>query len=121
MAEEKQESTERLPDTRKFVNFLFYKVDPAWRRLPEAERKKGKEDFSITVEKYKEMVVTTTYSLVGIRGDCDMLLWRVAENMDDFQRMGSELLSTGLGKWLSTPYSYMAMTRKSMYVDKHKH
>ena len=26
---------------RQYVNFVFYKVDPAWRRLPEDERSKG--------------------------------------------------------------------------------
>ena len=121
MSEEKQETAERQPDTRKFVNFLFYKVDPAWRRLPEGKRKKGKEEFQGVVEKFKDKVSTSNYSLVGIRGDCDILLWRVTDNMDYFQEMGSALLATGLGKWLTSPYSYMAMTRKSMYVDKHKH
>jgi hypothetical protein len=27
---------------RQYVNFAFYKIDPAWRRLPESERTKGK-------------------------------------------------------------------------------
>jgi chlorite dismutase len=27
---------------RQYVDFAFYKIDPAWRRLPESERTKGK-------------------------------------------------------------------------------
>ena len=30
---------------RQFVNFAYYKVDPAWRRLPEDERTRGKQEF----------------------------------------------------------------------------
>jgi hypothetical protein len=29
---------------RQFVNFAFYKVDPAWRRLPEDVRTQGKQE-----------------------------------------------------------------------------
>lgn len=121
MSEEKQEVQERQPETRKFVSFLFYKIDPAWRRLPEQERKKGKEEFRQVVEKFKDKVSTTSYTLVGLRPDTDILLWRVTDEMDNFQEMSTALSATGLGKWLTTPYSFLAMTRKSMYVDKHKH
>ena len=34
----------KLP--RQFVSFACFKVDPAWRRLSEAEKKKGKEEFA---------------------------------------------------------------------------
>ncbi len=37
---------------RQYVNFAFYKVDPAWRRLPESERTKGKQEFLRAVEEY---------------------------------------------------------------------
>jgi chlorite dismutase len=121
MSEEKQEIQERQPETRKFVSFLFYKADPAWRRLPEQERKKGKEEFQEVVEQFKDKVSTTSYTLVGLRPDTDILLWRVTDDMDNFQEMSTALSATGLGKWLTTPYSFLAMTRKSMYVDKHKH
>ena len=38
-----------------------------------------------------------------------------------FQEMTSKLLATGLGKYLTTPYSYLAMTKRSIYVDHHVH
>ena len=31
------------------------------------------------------------------------------------------LLGTGLGNYLTVPYSYLAMTKRSMYIDKHLH
>ena len=35
--------------------------------------------------------------------------------------MSSALLKTVLGKYISIPYSFLAMTKRSMYVDKHVH
>jgi chlorite dismutase len=106
---------------RQFVNFAFYKVDPAWRRLSREERERGKVEFEGVVKNWKDRVMVVSYTLVGIRGDCDLMLWRITEQLENFPRMTAQLLQTGLGKWLSTPYSYLAMTRRSMYVDKHEH
>ena len=36
-------------DGRQFVKFSFYKVDPLWRRLPEAERLETKSEFAAVV------------------------------------------------------------------------
>jgi len=62
-----------------------------------------------------------SYSLVGLRAEADFLLWRISEALDDFQQMSLALLRTGLGKYITIPYSYVAMTKRSMYVDKHVH
>ena len=43
---------------RQYVNFVFYKVDPAWRRLPESERAKGKQEFLRAVETDGEWKLT---------------------------------------------------------------
>ena len=37
------------------------------------------------------------------------------------QEMSAQLLATELGKYLTTPYSYLSMTKRSVYVDKHAH
>ena len=52
---------------RQYVNFAFYKADPAWRRLPESERAKGKQEFIRAVEEYTGKVLVVAYSSVGIR------------------------------------------------------
>src|SRR3989338_3458534 len=109
------------PIIRQFVNFRFFQVDPAWRRLPDEEKRQGKQEFINVVERYKRQMIINCYSLVGIRGDVDFLLWRISETLESFQDMSAELLETGLGKYVRIPYSYLAMTKRSMYVDKHEH
>lgn len=106
---------------RQFVNFRFFQVDPVWRRLSENEKKKGREQFADVVERYQRSMIINGYSLIGIRGDADFMLWRISETLELFQEMSTELLRTGLGKYVRIPYSYLAMTKRSMYVDKHEH
>ena len=109
------------PPKRQFVNFGYYKVDPQWRRLPKDERDAGKQEFIRSIEEYTGKVIVVPYTTVGIRGDCDFLLWRISYELELFQEMSSKMLSTGLGKYLSTPYSYLSMTKRSVYVDNHIH
>ena len=108
-------------DRRQFVNFAFYQVEPAWRRLPEEERRKGKCQFIDVVKTYEQDMIVVPYSLMGIRGDCDFMLWRIGYDPLKLQEMSAHLLATELGKYLTTPYSYLSMTKRSVYVDKHTH
>ncbi|MFQ5778903.1 MAG: chlorite dismutase family protein, partial [Terriglobia bacterium] len=107
---------------RQVVNFLFYQVDPAWRRLPAGERKQGRHDFCRIVQDYaaNEMCILP-YSLVGIRGDCDFLLWRIGYELEPMQEMAARLLGTRLGHYLRVPYSYLSMTKRSIYLVGHEH
>ncbi|MDE3095355.1 MAG: chlorite dismutase family protein [Chloroflexota bacterium] len=106
------------PAMRQYVQFAFYKVDPAWRRLPPGAREAAKREVEAAVAAASERMQVRPYSLVGIRGDADFLLWQISDGLESFQDAATRLLSTGLGPYLSTPYSYLAMTRKSVYVDK---
>lgn len=103
---------------RQYVNFAFYRLDPAWRRLPHHEREVGKKDFKSVVEEFTSEMIILPYTLVGIRADADLMLWRIATDLDLFQRMTTKLLMTGLGTYLAPAYSYLAMTKRSIYMDK---
>ena len=109
---------ERTP-RRQFVKFAFFQVDPAWRALPSDERERGKQAFAEVVAHWSERIVVRSYTLVGVRGDCDMLLWLVSERLEDLQEIQTQLLRTPLGPYLRSPYSYLAMTKRSTYVDRY--
>jgi chlorite dismutase len=121
LSEHKPKPQPSEDDRRQFVNFCFYKVDSPWRRLPEEERKRGKQQFIEVVKSYEQETITIPYCLVGIRGDCDFMLWRIGYDVLKFQEMAARLLATDLGKYLTVPYSYLSMTKRSVYVDKHVH
>ena len=106
MAAPEQQSPAQAP-RRQYVNFAFYKLDPAWRRLPDERARKGKQEFIRAVEDYAGKVLVIPYSTVGIRGDCDFMLWRISYELELFQQMTSKMLASGLGKYLTTPYSVL--------------
>ena len=107
--------------TRQYVNFAFYRIDPTWRRLPKEEREASKKEFSAAVEEWRERMLLIPYSTVGLRPDTDFILWRIGDSLELFQGMTRQLNGTSLGAYLMTPYSFVAMTKRSIYVDKHVH
>ncbi len=106
---------------RQFVRFGAYRVDPAWRRLPQEERDASRKEFLAALEESRASLMIRTYSCLGTRGDCDFLLWMISDRLEAFQELQASLLKSSLGKYLALPHSYLAMTRRSVYVDKHVH
>lgn len=119
--EQQSQQSPPQPPRRQYCNFVFYRVDPAWRRLSEDERTRGKQEFIRAVEEYQGKVMVIPYTTVGIRPETDIMLWRISYELELFQEMSSKVLASGLGKYLSTPYSYLSMTKRSIYVDNHSH
>jgi chlorite dismutase len=54
---------------------------------------------------------------MGLRGDADFLLWQIGDSLDDIQALATAVMSTSMAPYLSMPYSYLAMTRRSVYVS----
>jgi chlorite dismutase len=105
---------------REFVRFSFYQLAPEWRRLPAADRKRQKEEFVRVVGEGGRKFMIYSYSLIGTRGDCDFLLWQATKNFDHFQELPRRVNNTELGAYLTLPYSYFALTRRSIYVNKYE-
>jgi len=106
---------EKPPERRQVVRFAFYKLDTAWRRLSAERQASSKIEFGETIESFNGHLLLRPYGLVGIRGDCDFLLWQVAEDLDSLVALQTALNRTDLGAYLTLPYSYLAMTRRSIY------
>lgn len=104
---------------RQFVNFAFYKLDPAFRRLPDEERDQGKREFLSLLEEYdgSDDMILLSYSTMGLRTDAELMLWRISYKLEDFQAMSTKMYRTGLGKYLTPTYSYFSQTKRSMYMD----
>ena len=103
------------PSSGQYVAYTFYKVDPAWRRLPVDERAAGKDAFAEVVESWAERLEVRAYSTAGVRPDCDFFLWKITERYEDLGELGAALNGTPLAGWLETPYSYLATTKASQY------
>ena len=104
-----------------YVAYTFFRVDPAWRRLPVEERAAHKDAFADVIEehapRYDHLRV---YSTTGVRPETDFFLWKITERYEDLGELGAALNATPLAGWLETPYSYLATTRASQYTQARK-
>ena len=99
-----------------YVGYRFFRVDPAWRRLPVEERAAGKDAFAEVVEDFAERMDVRAYSVTGVRPDADFFLWKITDRYQDLGELGAALNGTPLAGWLETPYSYLATTKPSQYT-----
>jgi chlorite dismutase len=102
---------------RHFVKYTFLKVQAAWRRLPEDERARHKREFLAACEDFGAERLLRAFSLVGTRGDADLMLLTQATNLERIHEFHVVLAQSGLMQWCETPYSFLAMTKPSEYSD----
>jgi chlorite dismutase len=102
---------------RHFVKYTFLRVEPAWRRLAAAERAEHKQELLAACEDFAAGHLLQSFSLVGTRGDVDMLLLAEAENLDRIHELHVVLAQSGLMKWSTQPYSFLGMRKPSEYSD----
>jgi chlorite dismutase len=101
-----------------YLAYTFYRVDPAWRRLPIEERAAAKDAFAEVVEEWAaRMESLRVYTTTGVRPDTDFFLWKITDRYEDLGELGAALNGTPLGGWLETPYSYLATTKASQYTS----
>jgi chlorite dismutase len=106
------------PVVRQFVNFAFFKLDPAFRRLPNVDKEHARAEWNALFATPTAGLICLSYSLVGLRPDADFVLWRIAAGTDEFQAQSQAINRTRLGGYLTMPYSMVSMTKRSMYIDK---
>lgn len=110
--------TQKEPHRQQYVAFSFFKVRPKWRRLQLAEREDQRRNFVETIRKWQVggSMKILTYSLVGLRADCDFMLWRICYSLDCMQQMSADLYRTSLGGYLEVTHNFLGMTRRSQYA-----
>jgi chlorite dismutase len=86
--------------------------------LEEAEKTAAKQEFTRTVEEFHREMLIHTYSLVGLRTNVELMIWRIGYALDPFQEMTARLNHTRLGRYLEATQSFLSMTKRSMYIDK---
>ncbi|HEU5215579.1 MAG TPA: chlorite dismutase family protein [Gaiellaceae bacterium] len=101
-----------------YVGYTFFRVDPAWRRLPVEERAAHKDAFADVVDelgpRFEHLRV---YSTTGVRPETDFFFWKITQRYEDLGELGTALNATPLAGYLETPYSYLATTKASQYTS----
>ncbi len=118
--------TQREPDRakRQFLNYAFYKLDPAFRRLSREEQQAMKDEFVAAATAWstdapkEKGLIQRTYTLGGVRSDVDFMLWRIAFDVRDFTEAQTRLNKTRMMGYLTQPRNYIAMQKRSQYVNR---
>lgn len=111
-----QANTETQAPPPLFVQYMFFKADPAWRRLPLSARADAREAFALAVEEAAPALRTYAYSTVGLKVDADLLLWTKCSTPAQIQEQTSRLLNTGMGAYLEPTHNLYGFTRPSSYT-----
>lgn len=101
-----------------FVQYLFLKVDPQWRRLDAATREHGRAEFARVMEGAAPAVTAHAYSTIGLKASSDLLLWWKTDAADRAQELVAALLATGLGRFCEVSHSLWGITRPSIYTKR---
>src|SRR5204863_8724326 len=84
------------------------------------ERERHKVEFAAACENFAADRFLRAFSLVGTRGDADLMLWSASPGLADIHEFHVVLTQSGLMGWAETPYSYLAMTKKSEYSEEER-
>lgn len=101
---------------KQFVNFMFLRVNPDWRKLDQARKSIFKQEFQTVYENFGERLLLYSYSLVGFDSKADLMFWRIGNSLDSIQDMTAKLYRTDLGSFLETTDNYLSITKKMMFL-----
>ena len=102
---------------RHYVKFTFLKLDPAWRRREPDQRAADKQEFAAACNDFAEDLFLRAYSLVGTRGDADLMIRAAAPRLEAIHELHVVLNQSGLMGWAHVSHSFLAMTKESVYSD----
>ena len=101
---------------KQFVNFIFFRVNPDFRKLEAEKKALYKTQFEEVYNQYSADLLLFSYSLVGFDSKADLMFWRIGSSLDLIQEMTSNLYRTELGSFLETTDNYLAATKKRMFI-----
>ncbi len=101
----------------RYVQALALGLDPAWRRLPDAERCSTAEELIAAVATTSD-VITHSYSMVGLQAGTDLLLWSLGPSLESLEERAAGVLRSGMGRWMTVTQSFLGLIQPSQYVKK---
>jgi chlorite dismutase len=100
------------------VHAWLLRLDPAWRRLSTEDRRADMDAFCTAASRAEHRLMQLSYSTIGLRAEGELLLWRMADRIEDVEETAADLLSAGIGRWMIPSLSMIGMTRPSQYVKR---
>ncbi len=96
--------------------YQFYRVRPEWRLLGEGEREEGKQEFLELLCAFDRHLLIRPYSTLGLKATTDFMLWLISKEMQGVELFTAAVNHSFLGCYLDRPYTYLTLTRPSIYL-----
>lgn len=109
---------ETAPVASQFVQYLFLRVDPQWRRLDAPTRALGRAEFADAIAAAAPAITTHAYSTLGLKTGAQLMLWWKSGDAVTVQDTLGALLATGLGRYCEIAHSLWGLTRPSIYTKR---
>jgi chlorite dismutase len=116
LVSERTDVTEFASVEKQFVNFMFLRVSPEWRRLDADTKRVYRSEFEQVFDTFRDEFLLFSYSLVGFDSKADLMFWRVGRSLDMVQEMTANLYRSNLGSYLETVDNYLSVTKRMMFV-----
>src|SRR5258706_12216375 len=100
MSDQKHNGSAPSDSGRQCVKYTFFSVDPLFRRLPDDKQIDYKLELIQTIRNFNRRMLLRSYSLFGLKGDADFMLWQVAADIDAFNALAKAIFSTTMGAYL---------------------
>lgn len=104
------------PLEKQFVNFMFFRMNPEWRKLNPETKSIFKSEFQSVFDKFRHEFLLFTYSLVGFDSKADIMFWRIGTSLDLIQEMTAKLYRTSLGSFFEIADNYLSVTKRMMFI-----
>src|SRR5258708_19988749 len=102
---------------RHFVKYTFLRVDPQWRRFDDERRAQDKREFIAACADFADGHLLRAFSLVGTRGDADLMILSQAQNLERIHEFHVVLAQSAPMNWYATPYSLPALPTPPQYSN----
>lgn len=102
-----------------YVDFLCYRLNPAFRRLAPEVRRRGVEEFLVEAQRHQGPLQLRWHLATGLRAEVDLVIWAFAPAVASFQAFVADLARTGLGSYLELTYAFLALRKPSQYTAHH--
>jgi chlorite dismutase len=117
LVDEIAEARRASPIEKQFVNYIFFRVIPEWRKLDIETKAAAKAEFQAVYDRYRSHFLLFSYSLVGFDSKADLMFWRIGTSMDLIQEMTAMLFQTRLGSYFESADNYLAVTKDRMFTS----
>ena len=101
---------------KQFVNFMFFRVNPEWRKLDATTKAEYKAEFRSVYDGFNKDFLLFSYSLVGFDSKADLMFWRIGTSLDLIQEMTAKMYRTNLGSFFETADNYLSITKRRLFV-----